>query len=255
MDTLFIGNNIVRLTEVDSTNSYARALLKDVNVHEGMVIWADNQTNGRGQRGSVWNAEPLANITFSLILNPGFLNATNHFHLSKIVALAIHATLTEILGTDNYDIKIKWPNDILVNRKKICGVLIEHIFRADHIHQSIVGIGLNVNQVDFGELESKATSLKLVSGKEFARDEVLSKLLKNLEVLYLQLKQGKEKEININYLKFLLYFEQETSFNDLKNNSSFKGKIVNVLPNGYLEVEFNSGERRKFDMKEVGFGY
>ncbi len=255
METLFVGNNIIHLTEVDSTNSYAKALLKDVKLPEGTVISTDNQTKGKGQRGNIWVAEPAANITCSVILYPKFLNASDHFFLSKVISLAIHATLAELLDSGNYDIKIKWPNDILVNNKKICGTLIENSFRQDKLQESVIGIGLNVNQEDFGELSEKATSLKLLSDKGFDKATVLKRLLKHIEVQYLQLKQGKETVIHENYLKHLLLFGENSKFKDLKNDQELKGKIVDVLSNGHLVIETAKKVRKEFDMKEIGFGY
>ena len=255
METLFVGNNIVHLTEVDSTNSYAKALLKDVKVPEGTVISTDNQTRGKGQRGNIWVTEPAANITCSLILYPRFLNASNHFFLSKVISLAIHATLAELLDSGNYDIKIKWPNDILVNNKKICGVLIENAFRHEKLQESVIGIGLNVNQDEFKELSEKATSLKLLCNKKFDKQLILKRLLKHIEVLYLQLKQGKEATIHESYLKNLLLFDQTTQFKDLVTGKKLKGKITNVLANGHLVIESTSGERKTFDLKEIEFGY
>src|ERR1043165_9220886 len=151
MSTLFIGQNKVFLPETHSTNSYAIELLKNVNAIEGTVVYTHKQTQGKGQRGNSWIAEPQRNTTLSLILRPVFLNSKNTFYLSKITALALHDLLTEILDVGQFDIKIKWPNDILVNSKKIAGVLIENSILNEHLQWSVIGIGINVNQDNFGE--------------------------------------------------------------------------------------------------------
>jgi BirA family biotin operon repressor/biotin-[acetyl-CoA-carboxylase] ligase len=255
MDTLFVGTNVIHLSEVSSTNSYANALLKDVKPPEGTLVWADQQTEGRGMRGNVWVAESRSNITASYILYPSFLSAADHFFLSKITALAIHASLTELLEPGNYDIKIKWPNDILVNRKKIAGILIENSFRDERIHASVIGIGLNLNQYDFGELSDKATSLYLLTSSQYPREPVLRKMSKHLEVLYLQLKQGKMEQINEQYLGHLLYFAEETDFFDVEKGKEFRGRIVDVKEDGRLEILDQEGEKRLFDLKEIRFGY
>ena len=128
METLFIGKNLLFLHDVESTNTYAMNLLRNVNVIEGTVIHTDNQTNGRGQRGALWTSNIAQNITSSIILKPTFLPIDNTFYLSKISALAVYDVLTDILPNSQYDTKIKWPNDILVNQQKIAGILIENNF-------------------------------------------------------------------------------------------------------------------------------
>src|SRR6516164_2467071 len=121
METLFIGQNSIHLESVDSTNSYASAMLRQVVLPEGTIIYSFVQTNGRGQRGNSWESEPLKNIAFSLLLYPKFLGAESHFLLTKIASLAVADLMAEILaGTlQNPTISIKWPNDIYVNGKKI----------------------------------------------------------------------------------------------------------------------------------------
>src|SRR5687768_17275673 len=121
METLFIGKNLLFLHEVESTNTYAMNLLRNVNPIEGTVVYTDHQTMGKGQRGAVWTSKTGQNITASIILKP-LLTQNNTFYLSKISALAVYDVLTDILPIGQYDIKIKWPNDILVNRRKIAGI-------------------------------------------------------------------------------------------------------------------------------------
>lgn len=255
METLFVGNHTIHLPEVTSTNSYANALLKDVKAPEGTLIWADHQTAGKGMRGNVWQAESRANITASYIFYPAFLNASNHFLLSKMVALALFDTLTELLNPANYDIKIKWPNDILVNGKKIAGVLIENSFREDKINSAVIGIGLNLNQEDFGELENKATSLYLLTKTQFPREDVLKKISKNLEVVYLQLKGEKKNQIKQRYLSTMLGFNTDLRFLKTADQSYFNGRIEGVEDDGKILIQLFSGEVKAFEMKEISFGY
>src|SRR5688572_20998788 len=115
MDTLFIGKNPIFLPHTDSTNSYAIGLLKNVNLPEGTMVHTAFQSNGKGQRGSAWTSEPLSNLAVSFVLKPTFLALKNNFYLYKVAALACFDTLSEILGKRQFDIKIKWPNDMLVN--------------------------------------------------------------------------------------------------------------------------------------------
>ncbi len=250
MDTLFVGQKIIQLNEVASTNTYAINLLKDVKVLEGSVIIADKQSNGRGQRGNLWLAEPSMNLTFSCILFPSFLNASNHFYLSKITALALYDALTEIMKDSQHDIKIKWPNDILVNNKKIAGVLIENNFRAAQVQQAVIGIGLNVNQENFGEL--KATSLKACCTKTFSLKEVLAIVCKHLETWYLKLRNANGYSVvdgaYLNSLYLLNEWEHYAA-----DGQVFKARISGVDDSGKLVVEMENNSLKKFDVKEIVF--
>lgn len=250
METLFIGKNLHFLHEVESTNTYAMDLLRNVNAIEGTIVYTDNQTNGRGQRGTVWNAEIASNITASVILKPKFLSIEKSFYLSKISALAVHDLLSEILPNSQYDIKIKWPNDILVNRKKIAGILIENTFSNQGIQNSVIGIGLNVNQVDFGDLNPVVTSLKSLTQNNFNRNDLLQKLAGYLEKWYLILKQQKLELINQQYTNHFFAINELMDFNDL-NLNYFKAKVKGVEENGKLKLEFADGICRLFEVKEV----
>ena len=126
METLFIGRNTIFLSDVSSTNSYALSMLNNVNVAEGTIIHANYQTQGKGQRGLQWSALQGLNLTFSVILKPSFLHLTKLFYLYQISALACFDSLTELINNSHIDIKIKWPNDILIDKRKIAGILIEN---------------------------------------------------------------------------------------------------------------------------------
>lgn len=252
METLFIGKNLLFLHEVESTNTYAMNLLRNVNAIEGTIVYTDNQTKGKGQRGALWSSGIAQNITTSIILKPQFLGIENTFYLSKISALAVYDVLTEILANSQYDIKIKWPNDILVNRHKIAGILIENNFTNTVIQYSVIGIGINVNQIDFGDFERMATSLKLLTGKDYDRNMILEKLCVNLEKWYFKLKEQKLTLIDERYLNCLFGMQQNMSFTDA-NQVSFTGKILGVTKNGLLNVELADLTIKKFDIKEIKF--
>ncbi len=250
MATLFIGQNKVFLPETDSTNSYAITMLKNVNCIEGTVVYTNHQTKGKGQRGNSWMSDSSMNITLSVILKPVFLPSKKAFYLSKITALAIHDVLTDILDNSQFDIKIKWPNDILVNNKKIAGVLIENSVTDDYFNWSVIGIGLNVNQTQFGDLTS-ATSLINITNKNLVVDEISEKLFVYLEKWYLKLKQNKITEINEAYLKYLLGINNKMKFKH--NNIVFNGVVIGVSEQGLLEVLMENNIKRSFDIKEITF--
>ena len=160
--------------------------------------------------------------------------------------------MTEILPDSQYDIKIKWPNDILVNRQKIAGILIENNFTNTMIQYTVVGIGLNVNQIKFNEFERIATSLKLLTGKDYDRNVILERLCVNLEKWYFKLKEQKFALIDDNYLSCLFGMKQSLNFTD-SNQISFVGKILGVTKNGLLNLELPDLSIKKFDIKEIKF--
>jgi len=252
METLFIGKNSLFLHEVESTNTYAMNLLRNVNPIEGTIVYTDNQTHGKGQRGALWTSEIGQNLTVSVILKPRFLDLNKTFYLSKISALAVYDVLTDILANSQYDIKIKWPNDILVNQKKIAGILIENNFSQTIIQNSVIGIGLNVNQNEFGDFERAATSIKLIKGEVYDRDFIMKKLCLNIEKWYLKLKQQKFDVIDKAYLNNLYGLQQVLDFEDA-HKTLFNGKIIGVSKGGKLQIENSDLIVKEFDIKELKF--
>jgi BirA family biotin operon repressor/biotin-[acetyl-CoA-carboxylase] ligase len=251
MATLFVGQNKVFLPETESTNSYAISLLKNVNCIEGTVVYTHHQTQGKGQRGNSWIAEPQQNTTLSLILKPTFLNSNKSFYLSKITALALHDVLTEFLGLGQFDIKIKWPNDMLVNSKKIAGILIENSLQNDFVQWSVIGIGLNVNQSDFGELKTP-TSLKLLGNRTYDLGIINEILFKHFEKWYLRLKKGEFTSINDAYHKELFRLNEVCEFEQY--GKFIHGKIKEVNENGWLIVE-SEDEIKSYDIKDIRLIY
>lgn len=252
METLFIGKNIIFLPEVDSTNSYATYLLKNVNLTEGTVIHTTYQTQGKGQRGSVWEAEPEQNLTVSIVLKPSFLDIKNQFFLYQVVALACYDTMAEILDTGQIDIKIKWPNDILVNGKKIAGILLENTIQNNQINSCVAGIGINVNQGFFSGTTS-ATSLKIVTGKEYTIDFVLKLLCGHLEKRYLSLMQAKKADLKADYLERLYGLNQWLKF-DVKGEVKTL-EVKGLSDNGLLFLEDEAGKEMEVDVKDVKWIY
>jgi BirA family transcriptional regulator, biotin operon repressor / biotin---[acetyl-CoA-carboxylase] ligase len=227
-------------------------LLRNVNVIDGSVVYTDNQTQGKGQRGALWHSSNAQNITASVILKPQFLSISQTFYLSKISALAVYDVLTDIVGNSQYDIKIKWPNDIIVNHSKIAGILIENVFAGNHIQHCVIGIGLNVNQVDFVEFERKATSLKNISNNTFDKEDVLKLLCAHLEKWYFKLKESKFDFINASYKSNLYGINSVMRFSDI-NNVVFEGEILDVTTSGKLLLKLDNLNEREFEVKELKF--
>ncbi|HXB42327.1 MAG TPA: biotin--[acetyl-CoA-carboxylase] ligase [Bacteroidia bacterium] len=255
MNTLFTGRHIIELDEIPSTNTYAMGLLKQGNLTEGTLIKAIYQTEGRGQYGNNWQAEKGKNLTFSLVMQPLFLAAEKQFYLSKITSLAVLGMLTEFLPMSQYDITIKWPNDVLVNGQKIAGILIENILPAssggNRLQNSIIGVGININQADFNLTKRAATSLGIILKKELDLTPVLERFCKHFEALYLSLKQNRLEQINKQYLPNLYQYNLPANYH--AEGKNFGAKIIAVEENGLLVLETEEGEHFSFNFKEVEF--
>lgn len=177
--TSWLGRNYYFFEEIPSTNSFAKKLQEDSPLH-GSLILTDHQTGGRGQYERKWTVEKGKNLTFSLIFEPK--KAERFTLLTLTCALAVRDAVNKLAGLEAM---IKWPNDILNEGKKLCGILTETQFLGNHLERVVVGIGLNVNQQKFsGELENSATSLSIESSGEISREKVLAEILQNIEYRY-----------------------------------------------------------------------
>ncbi len=244
-NTLFVGKNLVFVPECHSTNTLAMELSQRGSIADGTVIITDNQQEGRGQRGNQWISEPRKNLTFSVALKPGFLKADRQFRLTQVISLAITDYLKNRLdGT----VKIKWPNDILVNDLKICGILIENSLSGETIQFVVAGIGLNVNQIMLPNL--KATSLKQETGKDSNLDNVLELLLHAIEERYQQLRNGNIHKLENDYLMNLYRNGEFHVFNT--KDGVLTGMIEGVDQRGRLVLQTSEG-KRFYDLKEISF--
>mgnify|MGYP002632800960 CR=1 FL=1 len=243
---LFVGQCVIKLAIVDSTNNYARALIRDKMPIEGTVIIADSQTGGRGQRSNSWSSEPGLNLTCSYILNPAFLSATNQFALSATVALSVFDTIRKFAPSN--DVKIKWPNDILIGDRKIAGILIENSLKRFNLDTSIVGIGINVNQNDF-DSNLNATSIKKITNQKLDLEDVLKTLNENLEKHYLRLRNGKGAEI-INALNENLFRLGENRLLSI-NGEEETVQILGTSVSGELKLLRRNGETTLHQHHEI----
>ena len=245
---LFVGQNIVTLSRVESTNTYLKKeLSKSAPFPEGTVIMAEEQFAGRGQSNNIWISEPRKNLTFSILLNPDFISPHKHFVLNKAVCVAINDVLSDIIGPA---VKIKWPNDIYVNNKKLGGILIENIVQGSLWKHSVVGIGINVNQSDFPETLTNVTSIKKILQHDYDLKKLLDEICRAVELRYLQIKEGKHEYLHQEYLG-RLYLMNELALFSVKNAKK-QGTIKGVTEDGLLEVLFADG-CRAFDLKEITF--
>jgi BirA family transcriptional regulator, biotin operon repressor / biotin---[acetyl-CoA-carboxylase] ligase len=247
VNTLFTGKVLIHLPITDSTNNYANNLLnKNHATLEGTVILADNQTAGKGYAGNTWDAQPGHNILMSLIYFPHFIQPQFQFNLNIAVSLGIFDTLKPLTGEG---LTIKWPNDIYFQTKKIGGLLIENSLRGNTIQSSIIGIGLNVNQVVFPE-GINASSLSLITGNTFDLLKLTAQLCEHIEAYYLSFKNSKINELKKKYESRLLALHQSQQFK--KGNETFRAIINGITAEGKLILQAD-GETKEFGFKEVEF--
>ena len=245
-NTLFVGKVLISLETVDSTNNYAKDLLSKSKPLEGTAIIAHTQHQGRGQIGNTWFSEPGKNLTLSIILYPAFLKAADQFGLTQAIALGICDLGRSLL---HRPVHIKWPNDIYCEGKKLAGILVENSVAGPNLTDSVVGIGLNVNQTNFEGL-GNATSMNLLGGREFELKLTCEALFASLEKRYLQLKNGHRDVLNMDYLRLLYRRKEWHSYKTGKG--TIQGRILGVNDHGQLEMETKEGIRY-FNNKEVEF--
>jgi len=245
---LFIGKVLIKKELIDSSNNYAKELLSNSKPIEGTAILTDYQSEGRGQRDNSWQSKPGENITLSIILYPN-IKADHFFLLNEIIAIAIRDCVTNFLPDEN--VQIKWPNDILVNHKKIAGVLIENNISNGFIVSSVIGIGLNVNQVNFNH-PIRANSIKLITKQTLHVDEVTSNLFSSIEHAYLLSKRN-IGFIKSTYCNYLYGYKSPIEIIHIETDISLRGEILQVAENGTLHFRTLSNKDYYFNFKEIKF--
>jgi len=244
-NTIFLGKDIISLPECHSTNDVAMQRYKQGLAHEGSIVITEKQTKGRGQRGNSWYSEPGKNLTFTLVLTPTYLDASEQFELNIIATLAIR----EVLGYYSPDIKVKWPNDIVHDTQgKIGGMLIENIISNKGIECTFLGIGLNINQKEFSF--PGPTSVANLAGGEVDKEEIFKLIIKSIENQYLKLKRGYKKTLRSEYLTHLYRYEEWARYED---REVFTGRITGINDEGKLFIEKENKVLNQYGFKEVKF--
>ena len=241
---------IIKLNATNSTNTYLKNLLKEKQVKDLSCIWALSQTQGRGQQGAKWISEPGKNLTFSVLKKFENLPSEYHFLLNMEVSLAIFRALKKLYIPD---LALKWANDILSSKKKICGILIENTLHKEQISSSIIGIGLNVNQVFFNDLPN-VSSLQKIMGHPFDLEEVLLLICQELEVSLKSLSPTRFETMLDEYHTHLFRKDKPSTF-EYPNGERFMGYIRGVSHNGQLQVEQEDALMSSFSLKEIKLLY
>ena len=237
---------ILHFDSLESTNKYCE-LLDPKSLEEFTVVCAHEQTAGKGQRGNTWFSEPYKNLTFSVILNPTFIAAADQYNLTMCLALAVAETIDLYCGKKRA--QIKWPNDIYVDGKKICGILTSSSISNGYLSQSICGIGLNVNQTIFPDWIPNPTSIKLLTNKDTDTNKVLESFLSNLQRLYLVTKNDAEA-IKKSYLGRLYRLDKTARYKYI--GKEIEATIRGIDQFGHLRLEHN-GKEIVCALKEVMF--
>lgn len=241
---------IIKLNATNSTNTYLKNLLKEKQVKDLSCIWALSQTQGRGQQGAKWISEPGKNLTFSILKKFENLSSEYHFLLNMEVSLAIFRALKKLYIPD---LAVKWANDILSSKKKICGILIENTLHKEQISSSIIGIGVNVNQVFFNDLPN-VSSLQKIMGHPFDLEEVLLLICQELEVSLKTLSPTRFETMLDEYHTHLFRKDKPSTF-EYPNGERFMGYIRGVSHNGQLQVEQEDALMSSFSLKEIKLLY
>ena len=236
------------LDTVDSTQDEVRRHLPQLaNLS---VVAARSQTAGRGQRGNRWITRPGENLTFSVLLRPGqdgvpAIGAEDQFLLSEWFTLAIR----QALAAYGVRSRIKWPNDIYAGDRKICGMLIENILQEGKVLESIIGIGLNVNQLDFDPGLLNPTSMARLTGKTFRTGDVLDTVLERFRVL-----AGTDRAaVRALFLEDLYRKDEWHRYTDCSTGAVFEGMIKGITARGEVRIAMPDGMIREFGFKQVSY--
>ncbi len=239
--------NIKTIKETSSTNLLMQEWEKIGRLKHGDVLRAVNQSNGIGQIGNFWESEYGKNLTFSLFLETHFLKADKLFQLNKIISLSVYDYLAQ---KEIEDVKIKWPNDVYIDDKKIAGMLTHNSFLGDKLENSIIGLGLNINQIKFNSDAPNPISLKQITQIDYNLENELNLLLQIIQMRLNQLLKG-NSYINQDYLNCLYGFAEKRKFKD--SEGLFFGIIKGVDSYGRLIVEKNTGIQSVYDLKMIEF--
>ncbi len=246
-NTNLIGHNIVYFETVNSTNTVA----KENDFKDGTVVIAETQTAGKGRMGRTWESNQSTGIYMSIVLMPD-ISADRISLLTLAAGICVCRVLTKMC---NIPFKIKWPNDIVADGKKVCGILTEGVI-SETQNKAVVGIGINVTNKNFGdELCNKASSIYMLTGKVFERENIINAVLEEFEKTYTDFIRG--KSFIKDYEKLCINIDRQVTF--VKDGKTVSGTAVNVAENGELVIKKEDGTTLNINSGEVSvrgiYGY
>lgn len=249
MQSLALGPEwyVLHLPETDSTMLRLREPDLSERGEEFVLLTAGYQTAGRGQRGTHWEAAAGQNLLFGIRLRPEAILPVRQFALSEAVALAVAESLSPLVA----GVSVKWPNDIYVGDRKICGMLLEHELQGGRIRSTIIGVGLNVNQRTFTSDAPNPVSLRQLLRHDTDCGKLLAGIAGRFEQSYRALLHGDYGGLHARYLSRLYRRGQWAAYRD--GDGAFEGRILDVQPSGMLRVERRGGGVRTYAFKEVTY--
>jgi BirA family biotin operon repressor/biotin-[acetyl-CoA-carboxylase] ligase len=240
---------VIKLDAIDSTNEFLKGLSSKKDLENFTIVSTDCQTQGKGQMGAFWASEVGKNLMMSILVKGFIVNISQIFDLNIVISVSVIEVL-ESLNIPN--LSIKWPNDIMSYNKKIGGILIENSIKSDGSINSVVGLGLNVNQTNFNNLP-RASSLKVICDTNFDRDQLLASIGNTIEKNIL-LSQSTPFICNSKYRNYLFKIDVPMPFSN-QNNIKFMGIIQGVSSIGKLQILLEDDSIVEFDIKEVQMLY
>jgi len=237
---------IIKLNAIDSTNTYLKNLSKNVDLNDSTIVITDNQTSGRGQMGAVWQSSMGQSLTFSMFKRLKHLHVEEHSKIAFSVSLGVLNALKKMQVPS---VAIKWPNDIMSYQQKLCGILIENQLEGNEIKSTVIGIGVNVNVVEFFGLQT-ATSMKLVTGNTFNLDEVFQNIVKEVNEQF-QFIEKKDNTVLREKYEAALYRKNTVSGFQNLDGKIFNGMIKGVTQFGELLIETDNEILERYELKQI----
>jgi len=240
---------LIELRETTSTNDYMEMLLSSSNPEEGSVVCALFQTSGKGQENNRWESEAGRNILATAVLYPHFLRPDQQFFLTIVVSLSVCTLISKTEPA--LQPKIKWPNDIYLNNRKIAGILIKNALSGDSIQHTITGLGMNINQTRFSANAPLAVSLSEITGKKYHIPTLLTNWHESLMWWYNQLRENRLSMLEAEYLGRLYLIHQPAAF--IIRGKRLTATIAGIGEFGKLRMVGEDGTEYLCDLKEVIF--
>lgn len=241
--------NLVKLNAIPSTNDYLKKLAQLGSVKNFTCVVAENQTKGRGQMGAEWTVEEGKNLTFSIYIEDVILDISEIYLLNVAIAVSLYNVLK---SQKIAKLSVKWPNDIMAENKKIGGILIENTLKGDGSITSIVGVGLNVNQKQFGNMPT-ASSMSVVAARVFDKEMLLEEIVREIEKTVVSMNNN-AMMLWSTYKSHLFKKDVPMAF-EIANGSRFMGIIKDVSPQGLLVVESEDNGLQYYNIKEIKMLY
>jgi len=246
------GKVLLHYKMLESTHDHALQMLAKTRPEPGTVIMADYQTKGRGQWTKTWSSEANKNLLCSIIQYPDFLNVQDVFKLNMVLSLSI----ADLLETYKLSaVKIKWPNDILVNGAKIAGLLIGNGFSGQKIEYSVLSFGININQRRFAIENKQVTSMALERDQEFVVQFILRDFLQYLDYYWTLLRHGNHDEIIKKYNDRIYRINELNAFTFVRENKIMDAVIFGVEADGRLSLKIKNNEPKLFSFGDVKWKY